>query len=496
MFEKFTDRARKVLQLAEQEAVRFQHEFVGTEHLLLGLLAEGSGVAANVLKNLDVDLRKVRQEVERIIQPGQFGDQLIASRLPHTPRAKKVLELAVTEATVLNFSYVGTEHLLLGMIHESEGVAAQVLLNVGLTLEEVRAEVLALLGHDPKAPASRLPVSPAPSSPSPRTKSKTPALDAFCRDLVAEANAHRLYPPPGHEAEADQLLQLLLLSRGNPLLIGDPDDAKIVIERAANRTANWATYLPNGFGNLRLLEPQVPALDPLRGGKLFPERATALLNELSRSQGSWLIVQTLHPFGPASVSRDINDSLRAAVIAGRIRVIWSVTPTEHAALAADTDLAAHLIPITLSELPPDVVFERLKLARDLLQEFHRLHITNNAVRVAVELGGKFNAAFDLLDRTAAAVRFRLAGEPPSELKQLADEQDRLDAEKEAAIANELFVEAAALRDREERLRAQRATILAEWRQRATPHPTVTAEDVRGVATGQQDASSADEAVVR
>src|SRR6188472_2778340 len=180
MYERFTDRARKVMQLANQEAQRFNHEYIGTEHILLGLVKEGSGVAANVLKNLDIDLRKIRLEVEKIVQTGPGGDQVVLGKLPHTPRAKKVIEYSVEEARNLNHNYVGTEHLLLGLLREQEGVAAQVLMNLGLKLEDVREEVLNLLGHNMESSESG--GGGGGERTAGKTKSKTPALDSFGRD--------------------------------------------------------------------------------------------------------------------------------------------------------------------------------------------------------------------------------------------------------------------------------------------------------------------------
>src|ERR1700755_3393870 len=182
MYERFTDRARKVMQLANQEAQRFNHEYIGTEHILLGLVKEGSGVAANVLKNLDIDLRKIRLEVEKIVQHGPGGEQVVMGRLPHTPRAKKVIEYSIEEARNLNHNYVGTEQLLLGVLREQEGVAAQVLMNLGLKLEDVREEVLNLLGHGMEASESGERAAPGGSAKA--GKSKTPALDSFGRDLT------------------------------------------------------------------------------------------------------------------------------------------------------------------------------------------------------------------------------------------------------------------------------------------------------------------------
>src|SRR6187200_1436085 len=191
MYERFTDRARKVMQLANQEAQRFNHEYIGTEHILLGLVKEGSGVAANVLKNLDVDLRKIRLEVEKIVQTGPGGDQIALGNLPHTPRAKKVIEYSVEEARRLNHNYVGTEHLLLGLLREEEGVAAQVLMNLGLKLEDVREEVMNLLGHN--MPGSSKGTGGGRDHPT-RERSKTPALDSFGRDLTDLARQGKLGP--------------------------------------------------------------------------------------------------------------------------------------------------------------------------------------------------------------------------------------------------------------------------------------------------------------
>src|SRR5882672_9761851 len=204
MYERFTDRARKVMQLANQEAQRFNHEYIGTEHILLGLVKEGSGVAANVLKNLDVDLRKIRVEVEKIVQSGP--DMVTMGKLPQTPRAKKVIEYAIEEARNLNHNYVGTEHLLLGLLREQEGVAAQVLMNLNLKLEEVREEVLNLLGAGVE---SEEPAQQEKQSGGAKRKSKTPALDSFGRDLTELAKEGQLDPVIGRKNEIERVIQIL-----------------------------------------------------------------------------------------------------------------------------------------------------------------------------------------------------------------------------------------------------------------------------------------------
>src|SRR6266542_3789206 len=204
MYERFTDRARKVMQLANQEAQRFNHEYIGTEHILLGLVKEGSGVAANVLKKLDIDLRKIRLEVEKIVQTGSGGDMVTMGKLPHTPRAKKVIEYSIEEARNLNHNYVGTEHLLLGLLREQEGVAAQVLMNLGLKLEDVREEVLNLLGHSEMAEEST-----GGERQATKGKSKTPALDSFGRDLTELARQGKLDPVIGRANEIERVIQVL-----------------------------------------------------------------------------------------------------------------------------------------------------------------------------------------------------------------------------------------------------------------------------------------------
>jgi ATP-dependent Clp protease ATP-binding subunit ClpC len=232
MYERFTDRARKVMQLANQEAQRFNHEYIGTEHILLGLVKEGSGVAANVLKNLDVDLRKIRLEVEKIVQTGPGGDQVVLGKLPHTPRAKKVIEYSVEEARNLNHNYVGTEHLLLGLLREQEGVAAQVLMNLGLKLEDVREEVLNLLGHNmPESSDGPNEGNGGGTRERPaKGKSKTPALDSFGRDLTELARQAKLDPVIGRANEIERVIQILSRrQKNNPVLLGEAGVGKTAI---------------------------------------------------------------------------------------------------------------------------------------------------------------------------------------------------------------------------------------------------------------------------
>ena len=229
MYERFTDRARKVMQLANQEAQRFNHEYIGTEHVLLGLIKEGSGVAANVLKNLDVDLRKIRLEVEKLVQSGP--DMVTMGKLPQTPRAKKVIEYSMEEARHLSHNYVGTEHILLGLLREQEGVAAQVLMNLGLKLEEVREEVLNLLGHglegEEAGRGGRGGDGGEERESRKSGKSKTPALDSFGRDLTELARQGKLDPVIGREKEIERTIQVLCRrTKNNPVLLGEAGVAR------------------------------------------------------------------------------------------------------------------------------------------------------------------------------------------------------------------------------------------------------------------------------
>jgi len=249
MYERFTDRARKVMQLANQEAQRFNHEYIGTEHVLLGLIKEGSGVAANVLKNLDIDLRKIRMEVEKLVQSGP--DMVTMGKLPQTPRAKKVIEYSMEEARNLNHNYVGTEHILLGLLREQEGVAAQVLMNLGLKLEDVREEVLNLLGHGMEEGGERAGMGggrqPAGAGgggggeATPKGgKSKTPALDSFGRDLTELAKQGKLDPVIGREKEIERAIQILCRrTKNNPVLLGEAGVGKTaIVEGFAQRVVD------------------------------------------------------------------------------------------------------------------------------------------------------------------------------------------------------------------------------------------------------------------
>ena len=287
MYERFTDRARKVMQLANQEAQRFNHEYIGTEHILLGLVKEGSGVAANVLKNLDVDLRKIRLEVEKLVQSGP--EMVTMGKLPQTPRAKKVIEYSMEEARNLNHNYVGTEHILLGLLREQEGVAAQVLMNLGLKLEEVREEVLNLLGHglegEEESAGERTGRAESRGEARSKAKSKTPALDSFGRDLTQLARQGKLDPVIGREREIERAIQILCRrTKNNPVLLGEAGVGKTaIVEGFAQRVING--NVPDLLTDKRIVVLDLAMM--VAGTKYrgqFEERIKAVMNEVRRAR--------------------------------------------------------------------------------------------------------------------------------------------------------------------------------------------------------------------
>ncbi|MEE2825838.1 MAG: Clp protease N-terminal domain-containing protein, partial [Planctomycetota bacterium] len=294
MYERFTDRARKVMQLANQEAQRFNHEYIGTEHMLLGLVKEGTGVAANVLKNLEVDLRKIRIEVEKLVQSGP--EMITMGKLPQTPRAKKVIEYSMEEARNLNHNFVGTEHILLGLLREQEGVAAQVLMNLGLKLEEVREEVLNLLGNGLEGGeggerGGREGVSTSETGSAKSGKSKTPALDSFGRDLTELARQGKLDPVIGRQKEIERAIQVLCRrTKNNPVLLGEAGVGKTaIVEGFAQRVIDGE--VPEILSDKRIVVLDLAMM--VAGTKYrgqFEERIKAVMNEVRRAKNTILFI--------------------------------------------------------------------------------------------------------------------------------------------------------------------------------------------------------------
>jgi ATP-dependent Clp protease ATP-binding subunit ClpC len=495
MYERFTDRARKVMQLANQEAQRFNHEYIGTEHILLGLIKEGSGVAANVLKNLDVDLRKIRLEVEKLVQSGP--DMVTMGKLPQTPRAKKVIEYSMEEARNLNHNYVGTEHILLGLLREQEGVAAQVLMNLGLKLEEVRDEVLNLLGHGMEGPegserAGGLPGAPSGGGggePSQRAgKSKTPALDSFGRDLTELARQGKLDPVIGREKEIERTMQILgRRTKNNPVLIGEAGVGKTAI------VEGFAQKVVEGNVPELLLDRRIVVLDlamMVAGTKYrgqFEERIKAVMNEVRRAKNTILFIDELHTLvgaGGAEGAIDASNVLKPALSRGEIQCIGATTMDEYRKyIEKDQALARRFQEVIVDPSTKAEAVEILKGLRDRYEQHHHVRITNDAVAAAVELSSRYitgrclpDKAIDVIDEAGARVHLKSMTRPP-DLKEIDEEVEKLNKEKEEAVANQDFEKAAALRDQADKLKKKKQVITHDWRERSRETDGVVDEEV-------------------
>jgi len=469
MYERFTDRARKVMQLANQEAQRFNHEYVGTEHLLLGLIKEGSGVAANVLRNLDVDLRKIRNEVEKIVQAGP--EMVTMGKLPQTPRAKKVIEYAIEEARNLNHNYVGTEHLLLGLLREQEGVAAQVLMNLNLKLEEVREEVLNLLGHgmDAGGESERGATS--------KNKSKTPALDSFGRDLTDLARQTKLDPVIGRQNEIERVVQVLSRrTKNNPVLLGEAGVGKTAI------VEGLAQMIVDGNVPELLRDRRIVVLDlamMVAGTKYrgqFEERIKAVMNEVRRAKNTILFIDELHTLvgaGGAEGAIDASNVLKPALARGEVQCIGATTLDEYRKyIEKDGALERRFQTIVVEPPSKSEALEILRGLRDRYEAHHRVQITDEALEAAVEMSDRYitgrclpDKAIDVVDEAGARVRLKAMTRPP-DLKEIDEQIERLNQDKEEAVANQDFERAASLRDQADKLKKKKETITREWRERS------------------------------
>ena len=482
MYERFTDRARKVMQLANQEAQRFNHEYIGTEHILLGLVKEGSGVAANVLKNLDVDLRKIRIEVEKIVQTGP--DMVTMGKLPQTPRAKKVIEYAMDEARNLNHNYVGTEHLLLGLLREQEGVAAQVLMNLGMKLDDVRDEVLNLLGHgmesaEPGAEerGGGAATGGAAAAQKGASRSKTPALDSFGRDLTELARQKKLDPVIGREREIERVIQILCRrQKNNPVLLGEAGVGKTaIVEGFAQMVVDNA--VPDILADRRIIVLDLAMM--VAGTKYrgqFEERIKAVMNEVRRARNTILFIDELHTLvgaGGAEGAIDASNVLKPALSRGEIQCIGATTLDEYRKyIEKDGALERRFQTVMVDPPTASQAVEILKGLRDRYEEHHRVQITDDALEAAVELSNRYisarclpDKAIDVIDESGARIRLKSMVRPP-DLKELEEEIQRLNTSKEEAVAEQKFEKAASFRDQADKLRRKKDQLTEEWREKS------------------------------
>jgi ATP-dependent Clp protease ATP-binding subunit ClpC len=489
MFDRFTDRARKVMNLARQEAQKLNHDYIGTEHVLLGLVQEGSGVAANVLRNLDIDLKKIRLELEKFVKSG--SPTMTVGQLPFTPRAKRVLELSMEEANNLNHNYIGTEHLLLGLLREHDGYAARVLMSLGVKLEDVREEVMEILGADPSTGGGAADKSQGASgigAPSTSSKSKTPALDAFGRDFTQLARESKLDPVIGRRNEIERLIQILSRrTKNNPVLLGEAGVGKTaIVEGLAQDIIN--NNVPELLRNRRIVLLDLAMM--VAGTKYrgqFEERIKAVMTEVRRVGNVILFIDELHTLvgaGGAEGAIDASNVLKPALSRGEIQCIGATTLDEYRKyIEKDGALERRFQTIMVDPPTPEETVAILHGLRDRYEAHHRVRYTDEALRMAVELSNRYitgrflpDKAIDVMDESGARIHLRALTKPP-DLKDLEEEISRLDKEKEESVAAQDFERAARVRDSAFQLRKRKEGIVREWRQNSQEVEGVVDEDV-------------------
>ncbi len=484
----FTDRVRKVLQMAREEAARLHHEYVGTEHILLGLIREGEGVAAAVLTNLNVDLEEIQQKIEETVKKGKAA-AAAGPDLPYTSRAKKVLELAMSEARELNHSYVGTEHLLLGLLREEKGIAAQVLTDAGVNLEQARAETLRLLGSEmPAAPAGAGPGA-QPTTPKSEKKSKTPALDHFCRDLTQLAVEGQLDPTIGRFKEIERVMEILSRrKKNNPVLIGEPGVGKTaIVEGLAQLIAGG--QCPDALKDHRVLSLDMAAV--IAGTKYrgqFEERLKAVINEIAQNKSIILFIDELHTLvgaGAAEGAVDASNMLKPALARGELQCVGASTLNEYRKyIEKDGALERRFQTVIVDPPTVDETIEILKGLRKRYEDHHRVIIPDATLEQAARLSERYitdrflpDKAIDVIDEAGA--RARLAAQvPPPEVEALKDKLEQINGQKEASVRDQNFERAAALRDQERELQAEIRRKQEEWeKERQTRRPTIDENNI-------------------
>ena len=480
-FEKFSERARRVLSLAQEEAQRFNHNYIGTEHILLGLVRETEGVAARVLANLGIDLNKVRSAVEFII--GR-GEKPVQGEIGLTPRAKKVVELAVDEARRMNHTYIGTEHLLIGLLREGEGVAAGVLESLGITLDKVRTETHRILSQS----------SPTSSGYGARTTTKTPTLDQLGIDLTAAARSNKLDPVIGRNSEIQRVIQILSRrTKNNPVLMGEPGVGKTaIVEALAQRIASGE--IPDTLQGKRLVTLDMGAL--VAGTKYrgeFEERLKKVIEEIKSSANCVLFIDEMHTIvgaGAAEGAVDAANILKPSLARGELQCIGATTVDDYRKhVERDPALERRFQPVMVNEPTVDETASILMGVKGRYEEHHHLEITEEAVKAAATLASRFIAdrflpdkAIDLIDEASSRVRLKTSTTPIS-VKEAVKLLENVRKEKDEAIAAQQYEFAAELRERELQLTEKMEGLEQEWHEEQDKErPSVTSEDIAEVVS--------------
>ncbi|MDE2840303.1 MAG: ATP-dependent Clp protease ATP-binding subunit, partial [Chloroflexota bacterium] len=482
MFDKYTDRAKRVLMLAQEEARRFNHNYIGTEHLLLGLVREGEGIAAKVLYDMGVDLTKVRSAVEFII--GR-GERVNVGDISLTPRAKKVIELANEEARRLGHNYIGTEHLLLGLVREGEGIAAGVLESLGVSLEKVRQKVIQSVSQQP----SRVPQEGSGR----QSSSRTPLIDQMGIDLTAAARAEKLDPVIGRQQEIERVVQILSRrTKNNPALIGEPGVGKTaIVEGLAQRVVTGD--VPETLLGKRLLTLDIGAL--VAGTKYrgeFEERLKKILEEIRGSGDCMLFIDELHTLvgaGAAEGAVDAANILKPALARGELQCIGATTLDEYRKyIERDAALERRFQPVHVRELDIEETIAVLQGVKERYEEHHKVHIIDEAVKVAAEMSGRYvtdrflpDKAIDLIDEAASRVRIQQAN-TSNALRNAVKDLDGIVREKEDAIESRQYDEAVGLGEKEAELRKKIEDLESDWPNKEEKWPEVTKEDVATVVS--------------
>ncbi|MBN1825917.1 MAG: ATP-dependent Clp protease ATP-binding subunit [Candidatus Eisenbacteria bacterium] len=482
MHDRFTERVRKVMYLAREEAGRLQHDYIGTEHLLLGIVREGEGIAATVLSNLGLDLDQIRQAVENMVSGS--GGTLTVGEIPFTPRAKRVLELAVEEARLLGHSYVGTEHLLLGLIREGEGVAARALIDLGADKKKVREETLKLLGGA---------TSPGQTAAQPQ-KSETPALDQFGRDLTQYAREGKLDPVIGRGEEIERVIQVLCRrKKNNPALVGEPGVGKTAVaEGLAQRIASH--NVPHILMNRRLVTLDLASI--VAGTKYrgqFEERLKAVMNEIRESENVIIFIDELHTIvgaGGAEGAIDASNMLKPALARGELQCIGATTLDEYRKhIEKDGALERRFQMITINPPSVEETIEIIRGLRDKYEAHHRAKITDEAIVAAARLADRYindrflpDKAIDIIDEAGSRARLSVCA-IPQDLSDMEKKLHNVTQEKEAAICNQEFEKAANLRDQEKNLQQDLEDFQKDWNaQKQEKEAVVDVDDVAAVVS--------------